>query len=172
MIWLIMVDSRSKGGKGERDVVAILNKALSPVKVSRSHIRASAQKAASDDIGDLVGLKDWVLEVKNIQLSAVSSTLKTAVKKLPSQMAASSSRHGAILFKIDRKGWLVLSAIGPAPDMTIELPTSLEWRGVYALVDAGLVCKIDGLSMFLSSVPSWSARLRSWGLLVQDDRML
>ena len=118
------INSRAKGASGERECIEELKKHL-PEEIS-SQIKRNLEQTR-DGGHDLLGLRDWAIEVK--RYAQIDPSDIRRFWEQTKEQARNGNRRPALIYRADRRDWrVVISAIqDPNPDLneTIEMSVGL-----------------------------------------------
>ena len=91
---------RNKGNAAEREVANLL------ADLTGWAVRRRLQEGRTDDTGDLEGIPDTTLQVKNY--SDVLRAIRDGLPELRKQQARALTPFGALLVKRPRSGWIAV----------------------------------------------------------------
>lgn len=101
--------SATKGARAELEIAKLLTEALD------RPVRRKLGAGRTDDEGDLEGLDDWTLEVKNY--ASISAGVNEGLADATKEQANAGSRHGAALIRRPRGRWFVAMTIEQFTDI-------------------------------------------------------
>ena len=95
--------NKAKGDRAEREAAKILSSLL------RRPIRRKLGAGRQDDTGDLDGLDNWTLQVKNRR--DIARTIREGMPQLEQQRQNAQTDHAAMLIRQTGGDWLVIMTI-------------------------------------------------------------
>lgn len=97
--------SKRKGDKAELEIAALLADELGV------RIRRRLGAGRTDDEGDIEGLQDTTVEVKNYPKTGVATAINEGLKDLVREQANAGTTFGVLFVKRPRNGWVAVMDI-------------------------------------------------------------
>jgi Holliday junction resolvase len=95
--------NKRKGDRAERELAALLTDALG------TPVRRQLGAGRTDDIGDLDGVSNHTLQVKNWR--DITAAIRVGIDQLKQQQTNAKTENGTLFIKHAKHGWLAVQTL-------------------------------------------------------------
>jgi hypothetical protein len=95
--------NKAKGDRAERDIAHLLSELLN------KPIRRKLGAGRADDTGDIDGLTDWTIQVKDRK--DIARTIREGMQQLADQQKNAGTNNGVLLIKQTGGTWLAIMTV-------------------------------------------------------------